>query len=160
MASKKNKTELAFYGEIQAHPQEKDKVIVVIKNRAYYEKYINKTFNLGDPVIVAVHKRKFTRTLKQNRLWWGLVIEAIQEHTGEDKDTVHEYVKAKFLPKVAKTIDGFTFEVQKGTSDLTKDEMTELVSKTNAWLIREWGIVLPLPENLADSDELHGLDIV
>lgn len=158
--AKKNKIELAFYGEIQAHPQEKDKVIVVIKNRAYYEKYINKTFNLGEPVLVAVHKRKFTRTLKQNRLWWGLVIETLQEHTGEDKDTIHEYIKAKFLPKKAKTINGDTFEIQLGTSDLTKDEMTDLVSRVNAWLIREWGIVMPLPDNLADSDELGNLDVV
>jgi hypothetical protein len=159
--SKAKHIDLSFYGEITSHPTEKDKIIVMIKNRPYYEKYINRSFKVGDNVLVSIQKRKYTRTLKQNRLWWGLVIEAIGDATGQDKDTVHEYIKAKFLPKKPITLgNGDIYEVQIGTSDLTKDEMTDLVSRVNAWLISEWGIVLPLAENLADSQELGNLDVV
>lgn len=40
-----------------------------------------------------------TRSHQANRYWWGVVVHVLSEHTGFTPEELHEWAKAKFIPK-------------------------------------------------------------
>lgn len=90
------------------------------------------------------------RTLSQNALYWKWVTEAVKavhEHTGQDKDDIHEFFKRKFLtPKVVE-LAGEVAEYYT-TRGLEIPEMKEYMDKIYAFCVSELGVLLPLPEEM------------
>jgi nitrogen fixation protein len=50
-------------------------------------------------VLVTVERVRATRSLAQNRWYWGVIVKAISDTTGYDPLEIHELLKEKFLPK-------------------------------------------------------------
>ena len=50
----------------------------------------------GQRVELIVRKQKSQRSLNQNSAYWGIAIEILCSHTGYDRETMHEALKAKF----------------------------------------------------------------
>ena len=50
----------------------------------------------GKLVELILRPRRKQRSINQNAAYWGIVIEILCNHTGYDKDTMHEALKAKF----------------------------------------------------------------
>lgn len=86
------------------------------------------------------------RSIDQNSLMW-MWFTCISQETGTPVQDVHDYYCAKFLRK---QIDwnGTNRTVIEGTRNLRKDRMTEFLNNVQADALTEFGIKLPLPEDL------------
>lgn len=100
---------------------------------------------------VTIERKKKRRTLSQNALMWkwlNEVAQQIQKETGQDADDVHEFFKARFLPKRIVEIGDETETLIGSTKKLTTAEMSEYMNRIHAWAASELGIYLPVPEDL------------
>lgn len=67
-------------------------------NRRAFDEQVRQ-FKEGAQVEIAVSIRRTTRSLKQSAWYWGCIVQMISEFTGYTPDEVHEWAKAKFIPK-------------------------------------------------------------
>jgi hypothetical protein len=100
------------------------------------------------PVTITIERKTATRSTQANRLYWGVYVKALSDHTGYSPDEIHEILKAKFLPKKLAICDGngeVLDEYVIGGST-TKLDVIEFGDYLNA--IHEWAVSLncPLPE--------------
>ena len=96
------------------------------------------------PVEVTIRQARSKRSNRQNAYWWGVVIPLLSEHTGYDKDEMHEAIKYKFLRLDAEP-DAHGLVRMRGTSTLNTTEMTDLIEEVVTWAGAELGVVIPLP---------------
>lgn len=98
----------------------------------------------GKKVLVTVENPP--RSDKQNKMYWGLVlnaiVQAIHESTGQDKDDIHGYFKAKFLSKTM-YINGKLVPSIKSTTKLTTSEFSHYIEQIKAEAATEFGIQVP-----------------
>jgi hypothetical protein len=98
----------------------------------------------GKTVLVTVENPP--RSDKQNKMYWGLVlnaiVQAIHESTGQDKDDIHGYFKAKFLSKTM-YINGKLVPSIKSTTKLTTSEFSRYIEQIKAEAATEFGIQVP-----------------
>lgn len=102
---------------------------------------------------VSVRRRKATRSLRQNRYYWGCVVEAISQHTGYTPEEVHDFLKAKFIPKKLALADGngeVKDEVVVGGSTRAMDTgaFSEFCETIKQWAAAELDVYIP------DADEV------
>lgn len=88
-------------------------------------------------VEIAQHQAR--RTVSQNKLVWAIYTE-IASDTGHTADEIHEYCKAKFLPKRVVSFDGVDTEITGSTALLDKPAFSEYVERVTAWAAQEFGI--------------------
>lgn len=91
-----------------------------------------------------LERKKATRSHQQNRLYWGVILRALADHTGYSTDELHEICKAKFLPKRLAVADGNgeivgEFVIGGTTTTLSTKEFTEYLDA-----VTEWGLTLGL----------------
>lgn len=106
--------------------------------------------NPEKPWRITIERYTKRRTPSQLALYWrwlDQVVQHIHEHTGQDKDDVHEALKAKFLPARIVELDGQPYEVR-STKKLSTQEMGAYIDKVYWWATSELGLMLPLPEEL------------
>lgn len=101
---------------------------------------------------VLIEKKHATRSLAQNAYYWAGVVDSISEHTGYTPDEVHEFLKAKFLPKTITLADHqgeIKEEVTIGVSTavLNKLEFGEYIETVRRWAAEtlDLDIKSPLP---------------
>ena len=75
----------------------------------------------GQQVDLTVKKWKDQRSVQQNCYYWAVVVKIISDDTGNDPETVHEFLKAKFLPKCETIIKDEKQILAGCTHDLNKD---------------------------------------
>lgn len=80
---------------------------------------------------VTVTDAKLNRSLEQNERLWQLYT-SISQHTGIEKDQLHELMGYKFL-REQKVIAGMPCEVIKSTTKLTTSEMTDYQNSIEIW---------------------------
>ena len=111
------------------------------------------------PVIVTVRKAHATRSVKQNRWYWGGIMRTLADHTGYTMDEIHEICKAKFLPRIVE-IPGADnqvaaeFKIGGTTTTLNKLEFGEYCE-----MVREWAATWDPPCSVPNPEEwerLHG----
>jgi hypothetical protein len=73
------------------------------------------------------------RTNSQNRYYFGVVIRTITDHTGDDKDSMHEYLKGRFGLYKEVEVQGNLVKVYKSTASMTKPEFTEYIDSIKRW---------------------------
>jgi hypothetical protein len=56
-------------------------------------------FRPEDELEVTVEKRKLNRSQRQNRYYWGVVLDLIAKETGHTTEELHEIYKRMFLPR-------------------------------------------------------------
>jgi phage pi2 protein 07 len=98
----------------------------------------------GREVEVIVQKKRFIRSVQQNRLWW-LYMDILHKKLGYSKEEVHELCKFRFL-KREKVIEstGEVMEYLESTTRLTRTQFAETIDKLVQWAA-EMNIVMPLP---------------
>lgn len=104
-------------------------------------------------VFVTVTRRTATRSLQQNRWYWGVIVELLSEHTGYRPEEIHDVLKAKFLPKRLAIADGNgaikgEFVIGGSTTRLNTLEFGEYCEAVRQWALEELGVVIPDPEGL------------
>lgn len=90
---------------------------------------------------IEVKQHQERRTLSQNKLLWAIYTEIASE-TGHTSDEIHEYCKAKFLPKRIVSFDGKDTEIVGSTSELDKPAFSEYVERVVSWAASDFGIVV------------------
>lgn len=87
--------------------------------------------------IVKVSEQKSTRSLEQNARLWALYT-SIGNWIGEDQDSIHEYMRNKFL-KTVREINGEQVITFESTTKLNTERMAEYQIKIEAWAATELG---------------------
>ncbi len=99
---------------------------------------------------VVIRKKDKKRTNRQNRFYFGPVLECFSSWMGDTKDNLHKLFKVKFLGVEKTIVDGVELTEPKSSVDLTVEEFGEFLDKVNATALT-LGITLPTPE-------YHGVD--
>lgn len=106
--------------------------------------------DLAKPWKVTIERESKRRTLSQNALMWmwlDRVAAHVMEHTGHDKDEIHEFFKHKFLPIRYVVIGGQSLPYR-STKNLTTAEQSAYMDKIYAFCTSDLGLFLPVPEDL------------
>lgn len=90
---------------------------------------------------VVVRPFRASRSELQNRRYW-LLLTAVAEHTGHDKDELHEWFKEKFLGTREIEIAGETRVVSPSTRRLKVHEFHAYMTKVETWTIETLGVWL------------------
>ena len=96
--------------------------------------------------LLSIKKEVKKRTLDQNSLMW-LWFACIEHETGTNKNDIHDYYCMLFLRRTA-SINGEDRVIISGTSKLNTAQFTDFLNKVQADAASEFGIKLPLPEDL------------
>ncbi len=113
-----------------------------------------------DKYKITVARYKKTRSDKQNRYYWGVVIKILNEECGnfepDDDLVMHETLKRMFLDKImsSKLINKATGEllpqerITGSTKLLTTIDMESYLAKIRAWASMELGVNIPEPNEI------------
>lgn len=96
-------------------------------------------------VEVTCRKRRTQRSLKQNRAYFGLIIEAIAESCGYTKDEAHEAVAWKFL-RVGEP--DALLPKRRSTSDLSTKEFEDYCAQVKQFAVEKLGLFIPDPNQV------------
>ena len=101
---------------------------------------------------VTIERKHATRSLAQNRLYFGVYCRVLSEHTGYTPEEIHDYLKAKFLPKKIVMADAhgeIVEEVTLGTTTtrLNKIEFGEYLRAIQQWAAETLDVNIPNPED-------------
>ena len=96
---------------------------------------------------VTVKPYRKTRSPSQNNLMWVWLEEGgdhVREHTGMDKDDIHDFFKDKFCPVSTITLGGEVAE-RKTTTTLDTAQMSRYMEDIRSWCFTTLGISLSAP---------------
>lgn len=92
------------------------------------------------------------RSNEQNRYYWGVCIALLSEHTGFDREEMHEILKRRFLRHTVWVHhkDGIQEQVviSKTTTKLTTKQFEEFLTGIRQWSAQDLGVVLPEPNEI------------
>lgn len=112
----------------------------------------------GSEVEIAITLLRATRSVQQNRWYWGVCIHLLSEYTGYSPEEMHEFLKAKFLPKHLAVMNGNGVVVDHyviggSTRALNTVEFKEYTEAIQQWAAEDVGVVIPDPN---EPSPLHG----
>lgn len=102
----------------------------------------------GKPIVITIKQERATRSNQQNRYWWGVVVPLIAEHLGYTNDEMHEALKYKFLRLEAESAPADLPKIR-STASLNTKEFTDLIENVITWAGSEFGLQIPLPNEVA-----------
>lgn len=108
---------------------------------------------------IVIERKHATRSLAQNALYWSVYVYLIAEHTGHSKDEIHEYLKARFLPKQLRMVDANgelkdEYTVGQTTTKLNKIEFGAYLEDVAKFASEELGLVIPPARESIDDRRL------
>ena len=104
----------------------------------------------GKEVDVTVGKRKHIRSQQQMRYYFGVVVKLIADYTGDDIDTIHDFLKDKFAPRKTITVQGEARTIAGCTHDLFRDNFfADYVDHIRKWAAQELEVVIPDPNQVS-----------
>ncbi len=119
-----------------------------LDNQLLWEKYKR---TLKNTVEVIVKQPKTLRSLRQNKYYWGVVVEMLSEYTGYSREEIHEILKSKFLSNT-KEIGDETITYSRSTATLTTKEFEIYLQRIREWGLIKLGILIPEPEIIVLED--------
>lgn len=149
-----------------------------IKNHCditYVTNYLNKNHSQaaveGKPLVVEIKPETKDRSKAQNRLYWKWLHE-MHKKTGNDEDQLHFEFKKKFLINILKRDDDSYAEMclaisqlkqseseqyraiadgvirETSTTRMNTSQFTNYLNLIEAFALKEFGMVLPVPDDL------------
>lgn len=91
------------------------------------------------PYLIKIEEVK-RRSLDYNAYYWGVIIEYIQDETGDDPLKIHEVLTDRFLR--------LTKNVKRSTASLNTREFRVYTTQCRAWALEQLNILIPIPENV------------
>lgn len=93
-----------------------------------------------------VRKIKNTRSISQNKYYWGCVVKLLSEKFNLENDKVHEMLKYLFLRSEEWSEDiGVSIVSLKSTTDLKTTEFEVFLERIRKWALEEYNLEIPLP---------------
>jgi|GEM_PF-2018774 len=109
----------------------------------------------GKAVVIEVSEHQDYRTIAANRYYWGVVVAAAIEATGQDAETVHAFWKDQFLPDETKQVEFYHHMTGARVRHLVRPASTAkqstkkfrtFVENCRLWLSEWYGITTPDPD--------------
>jgi len=122
---------------------------MLIRNRPALDKMLA---NMPDgEYVFSIKEMKNDRSEKQNRYYWGVVIKILSENFGYLPLEIHEVLKSTLLPK---ELDFGIMKVisSRSTTSLNTSEFEEYLEKVRVWANQEFGVIIPLPNEVELPD--------
>jgi hypothetical protein len=94
---------------------------------------------------VGIKKDRKTRSLAENRYYWGIVLTYLAEETGYTKEETHQLMQRMFLRYDKEMSNGTSESFVRSTTSLNTLEMEEYLEKIRIFAISELGTYIPLP---------------
>ncbi len=99
----------------------------------------------GLAVEVTLKKPRSQRSLKQNRAYFGIIVQAVAEHCGYSKDEAHEALAFKFL-RVGEP--DALLPTRRSTTSLSTQEFEAYSAQCKQFAAEELGIYVPDPSEI------------
>lgn len=105
----------------------------------------------GKPVELTLKAKSSRRSDRQNAWYWGQILELLSEKTGYTPDELHEYCKARFIPKRLAICDGNGVVVDDRvvggtTTKLSAGEMADYLEAIRKFAAEELYLLIPDPD--------------
>lgn len=105
----------------------------------------------GKPVHLTIRVKRNRRSDDQLRWYWGQILHLLSEHTGYEPEELHDYCKARFIPKRLAICDGNGVVIDDrvvggSTGKLSTSEMADYCEAIRAFAASELGVVIPDPD--------------
>ena len=98
----------------------------------------------GKNIEVVIRERKNRRSLNLNSYYWAVAVKLLSEHTGYDKDDMHEILKSMFL-RTRYKLNGVWTDGTKSTTKLSSSEMMEYIDNVKRFASTELSVFIPDP---------------
>ncbi len=143
---------VTVYGEIRGGR-------IHFEDRREFDAAVRREFRDKAQVKVEVERLQATRSLDQNRGYWGVIVEAISDHTGYTPEETHEILKQKFIPKKLAIQDKNgevkdEFVVGGSTRQMNTKDFGEYMERIKEWAAVELDIYIP---DFNDTGYGHGV---
>jgi hypothetical protein len=126
---------------------------IVTKNELKFDKphkfIVHKAKFEGKPFELILRQPKSKRSLQQNAAYWGIVIEILSNHTGFDKDSMHDALKVKFASKIDPDT-GLT--ITESTAKMDTKRFIEYYEQIQRWAAEFLGCYIPNPNEIDYQD--------
>jgi hypothetical protein len=99
----------------------------------------------GKPVEVVVRQKKSQRSLNQNAAYWGIAVEILCEHTGYDRETMHDCLRQKFASRIDPNT-GLT--IVESTASMDTKRFCEYYEAIQRWAAEFLGVQIPSPNEV------------
>ncbi len=100
----------------------------------------------GKQIEVTIRKRRTLRSLKANRAYFGLIVQAIADHCGYSKQEAHEAIAWKFLQEGEPDA---MLPRRRSTADLDDKEFATYTAQVKQFAAEELGLFIPDPGQVA-----------
>lgn len=118
----------------------------VIQNQEWLSKtwkaYLPKLNNWK--YVVEIKKDYVARSLRQNRAWWGVIVDFLANYHEIDKDDMHKHIKTEYLTQ--RYYDPITEEEREYTRSsktLNSKEFTQLIERVKQDYLDQYWIEIP-----------------
>ena len=98
----------------------------------------------GQRIELTIRKERHTRSLSQNKYYWGVIIEILSDCFGYDREEMHEALKFKFLKKHEDT----NLVTVGSTAKLSTAEFADYIEGIIRWASIEYQVVIPSAEGV------------
>jgi len=102
----------------------------------------------GKSIELVLRRKRSQRSLRQNRYYWGVVVEILSGHFGYEAKELHEALKFKFL-KIHTEEELVTV---RSTTTLNTKEFIDYIDRIQRWAASEHDIFIPDPQTV-ESEE-------
>jgi hypothetical protein len=99
-----------------------------------------------DWFVVEVLRSKKTRSLNQNKYYWGVVVKILSMHTGYTSDETHQELARMFL-----SYQNGKKRFVKSTAKLNTFEFEQYTEKCRQWAWQEMNVHIPLPNEVTEE---------
>ena len=102
-------------------------------------------------VELSVGEAKKTRTMPQNKYYWGVIVRTIANYLGYSDDEMHQIFKMMFLKEyeqINKDDKTTVLPLVKSTTQLPTKEFEDYLEKIRRWSASELGLYVPEPNEV------------
>lgn len=108
---------------------------------------------IGKKIVFSIKEHKNTRSDRQNRYYWGVVLQMLSEETGHKAEELHEIFKEKFGLKneIYLSNKQNEMEIANITISTTKyntAQFEEYLEKIRRWSAEFYELYIPLPNEV------------
>lgn len=102
-------------------------------------------------VVLTIQRKRPSRTVTQNAYYWGVVLKTIADETGQDIESVHEFLKrecnAQHVEMTNKTTgEQFDAWIGGSTASLNVNDFYDYVERCRVWAATFLGLEIPDPD--------------
>jgi hypothetical protein len=103
----------------------------------------------GKKIELIIRRRKSKRSIQQNRAYFGIAVEILSNHTGFDKDEMHDALKVKFASRTD-PVTGLT--IVESTTKMDTKRFIEYYESIQRWAAEFLNCYIPSPNEIDYQD--------